>query len=112
MWGSRGDTILPRGTPLSHLIFKTPGSCFYRQNTSRREKFTDLVRVPAARRRQSRAVKQGPGSQPGRPPPFALRKAPLPSRWPWASEACLLYDLPILQMRRLSPEPRGGGRGE
>lgn len=45
-------------------------------------------------------------------PPFALRKAPLPSRWPWASEACLLYDLPILQMRRLSPEPRGGGRGE
>lgn len=106
MWGSRGDTILPRGTPLSHLIFRTPGSCFYRQNTSRREKFTDLVRVPAARRRQSWAVKQGPGSQPG------LRKAPLPSRWPWASEACLLYDLPILQMRRPRPEPRGGGRRE
>lgn len=74
MWGSRGDTILPRGTPLSHLIFRTPGSCFYRQNTSRREKFIDLVRVPAARRRQSRAVKQGPGSQPGRPRPSRFTK--------------------------------------
>lgn len=73
-----GDTIQPRGTPLSHLIFTTPGSSFYRQSTSSWEKLTDLVQVPAARKRQSWEVKQEPAPSPGLPLPFRVRKAPSP----------------------------------